>query len=135
MKKILITGGSGQLAQSFKLLFKHEYNLSVLDKKLFDITDPKIVEKTLVKERPDIVINCAAMTNVDGCENDSENAYLINGLAIENFVRFFDGLFIQLSTDYVFDGIDGPYLESSETNPISIYGKSKLLGEEIVKTF
>lgn len=133
MKKILITGGSGQLAQSFKLLFKHEYNLSVLDKKLFDITDPKIVEKTLVKERPDIVINCAAMTNVDGCENDSENAYLINGLAIENFVKFFDGLFIQLSTDYVFDGIDGPYLESSETNPISIYGKSKLLGEEIVK--
>ncbi|MDC0917544.1 dTDP-4-dehydrorhamnose reductase [Candidatus Marinimicrobia bacterium] len=133
MKKILITGGSGQLAQSFKFLFKHEYDLAVLDKKIFDITDPKIVEKTLQQEKPDIVINCAAMTDVDGCENDSERAYLINGLAIENFARSFDGLFIQISTDYVFDGKDGPYLESSETNPVSIYGKSKLLGEEIVK--
>ena len=133
MKKILITGGSGQLAQSFKSLFSNTYDLLAINSKSLDITNANNVKHILDKEKPDIIINCAAMTNVDGCENQIEKAYLVNGLAIKNFVDYFEGLFIQISTDYIFDGENGPYSERSKPNPLSIYGKSKLLGEEIVK--
>lgn len=133
MKKILVTGGLGQLAQSFKFLYRNKYNLLVLDRASFDIKDIDMIKDVLEKEKPDIIINCAAMTNVDECESNSINAHLINGLSIKNFSKFFDGLFVQISTDYVFDGKNGPYSETSEPNPINIYGKSKLLGEEIVK--
>lgn len=135
MKKILVTGGSGQLAQSYKLLYSNKYNLLVLDKASFDINDIDMIKYVLDKEKPDIIINCAAMTNVDECERNSINAYSINGLSIKNFATFFNGLFVQISTDYVFDGNDGPYSETSAPNPLSIYGKSKLLGEEIVKKY
>ena len=133
MKKVLVTGGCGQLAKSFKSLFDDSYKLFVLDKEQLDITNIKQVEYFLKKNEPDIIINLAAMTNVDRCENDIDLAYKINGLSIKNFSQVFKGLFIQVSTDYVFDGYNGPYPETANTNPLSIYGKSKLLGEDIVR--
>ncbi len=133
MKRILLTGGNGQLAKEIELKFKDIYDLVSLSKKDLDITDRNSVKSVLVNYKPDIVINAAAYTDVDACEINSDLAYNINAHSIEHFAKFFRGLFVQISTDYVFDGQNGPYNENSKTNPLGIYGKSKFLGEKNVK--
>ena len=72
------------------------------------------------------------MTDVDGCENNPEIAEKVNALSIKSMLEIFQGFFVHISTDYVFDGKEGPYKEEDNVNPISIYGKTKLLGEEII---
>ena len=94
-----------------------------------DVSSKKDVEIFLNLHKPDIILNLAALTDVDGCEQDPERADKINRKGVMHLCDGFDGHFIQLSTDYVFDGEDGPYLEDDLTNPISIYGKSKLDAE------
>jgi dTDP-4-dehydrorhamnose reductase len=133
MKRILITGSNSQLAIAFKKLFHKKYKLILKDKVSMDVSNEKLVNKCLIKENPDIIIYCSALTNVDLCEKEIELSNKINGYSVDNFSKNFDGLFIYISTDYVFDGKNGPYNEDSKTNPINAYGKSKLLGEEIVK--
>tara|TARA_B100001093_G_scaffold517812_2_gene600519 strand:+ start:3767 stop:4606 length:840 start_codon:yes stop_codon:yes gene_type:complete len=133
VKRILLTGGNGQLAKEIELKFKDIYDLVSLSKKDLDITDRNSVKSVLVNYKPDIVINAAAYTDVDACEINSDLAYNINAHSIEHFAKFFRGLFVQISTDYVFDGQNGPYNENSKTNPLGIYGKSKFLGEKNVK--
>lgn len=133
MKRILLTGGNGQLAKEIELKFKDIYDLVSLSKKDLDITDRNSVKSVLVNYKPDIVINTAAYTDVDACEINSDLAYNINAHSIKHFAEFFRGLFVQISTDYVFDGQNGPYNENSKTNPLGIYGKSKFLGEKNVK--
>ena len=133
MKKILITGGDGQLSKQLFLELSNNFEVISLSKKDLNITDKKNVKNVLSKYNPEIVINSAAYTNVDGCETNSKLAYDVNANAINNFRDFFNGFFIQISTDYVFDGENGPYNESSKTNPLGIYGKSKFQGEEIVR--
>lgn len=133
MKKILITGGDGQLSKQLFLELSNNFEVISLSKKDLNITDKKNVKSILSKYNPEIVINSAAYTNVDGCETNSKLAYDVNANAINNFRDFFNGFFIQISTDYVFDGENGPYNESSKTNPLGIYGKSKFQGEEIVR--
>lgn len=132
MKKILITGGDGQLSKQLFLELSNNFEVISLSKNDLNITDKKNVKNVLSIYNPEIVINSAAYTNVDGCETNSKLAYDVNANAINNFSDFFNGLFIQISTDYVFDGENGPYNESSKTNPLGIYGKSKLQGEKIV---
>ncbi len=131
MKRLLITGGKGQLATAFKSNFKSDFDLLSLDRNELDITDKLEVESILVKFKPDIVLNCAAYTNVDGAENDFKKANDVNSDAIRNILSKFDGLFVQISTDYIFDGKNGPYSEFASSNPINKYGLSKLNGEEI----
>lgn len=96
-----------------------------------DILKPE----TFTKFNPKVLVHFAALTNVNGCETDPENAHLINVVGTENLVQYFGSRgvkIIYISTDYVFDGKEGPYDEDATPNPINIYGKTKLEGEKIV---
>jgi dTDP-4-dehydrorhamnose reductase len=103
------------------------------DHKGLDIADAGAVESAIVAGRPDAVINCAAWTDVDGCEGDPEKARQVNALGPENLARASrkaDSVLVTISTDYVFDGRkEGFYTQRDQPNPISIYGNAKLEGE------
>lgn len=132
--KILITGANGQLGKELIVAFKNsKYKIVALSHKDLDITNAENVAYILADEKPAIVINCAAYTAVDKAEAETLKAYNINesgakNLAIsckENNIKL-----IHISTDFVFDGTHSmPYLETDSTNPLSVYGKSKLAGE------
>ena len=131
-KKLLVTGSEGQLAKSFLKLFSNNYKIFYYDKKTLDISSCDQVIKILNEIQPEVILNCAAFTNVDLCEDKEDLAYELNANSIKNFSGF-NGHFFHISTDYVFDGTSGPYYEDDITNPINVYGKSKLLGELIVE--
>jgi len=133
MKKILITGGGGQLALSFYSMFQNKYQIYSLSRKQLDVTNIDQIENVLQKYNPDTILHCAAMTNVDGCEKNPILAESINSLSIKKIVDVFKGDFLYISTDYVFDGSNGPYEENDTPNPINIYGKTKLLGEKMLQ--
>lgn len=103
------------------------------DHQSLDIADADAVEKTIVRERPDAVINCAAWTDVDGCETNAEKARQVNSAGPENLARASrkaNAVLITISTDYVFDGQkEGFYTQRDQPVPISVYGKFKLEGE------
>jgi len=98
-----------------------------------DISNAALVEAALMKHEPEAVINCAAWTDVDGCELDPDRAMLVNSAGPENLARAsrkFGTQLITISTDYVFDGTkEGPYTQRDDPNPTSVYGLSKLEGE------
>lgn len=97
-----------------------------------DITDREAVQKAIREISPEVVINAAAYANVDGCEDEPERAYDVNGRApgyIAEACKAAGSALIHYSTDYVFDGSKPQYVESDPTNPLSVYGKSKLAGE------
>lgn len=140
--KVLITGASGQLGLELhrQLSCQQEHDEVVTtDYKELDITELSQVKEKLLLEKPDIVINCAAHTAVDKCEEDIENAYRINAIGPKNLAIACEEIgakLVQVSTDYVFDGTNPTARrEDDKTGPQSIYGTSKLLGEEYVKTF
>lgn len=150
MKRILICGSNGLLGQRLALMFGHEteyevlntshHRSFVLDHHLFDYTQLDITNKSDVKSlvtsfRPDIIVNAAAMTNVDACETQREFAWKVNVIGVENLVevsRRINSTLINVSTDYVFDGKNGPYKETDRVNPINYYGKTKLAGENVI---
>lgn len=149
-KKILITGSNGLLGQKLvHLIAKSDYELIATargeNRMIFqegytyvqmDISVESDVNKVLEKYQPDYVINTAAMTNVDQCEEDKDGCDLLNVTAVQYLVNACSKLNIHLihvSTDFIFDGENGPYLEEATPNPISYYGESKLKAEEIVK--
>lgn len=136
--KILITGANGQLAQEFQRLlgiFHHE--MTALDKKTLDITDPESTKKVLSQYNPDIVLNCAAYNFVDRAEEDFDTAYKVNAQGVRNLAlacKRNNALLVHYSSDYVFDGKkEDFYTEEDETNPINNYGKTKLLGENFLR--
>ena len=140
MKSILITGSYGQLGEACIKHLKSNFNLFISDSVILgngmhlDITDEKTVDQVLAETNPDIILNLAAMTDVDECENNPSLARAINVDGVKNLCNGFKGHFIQISTDYVFDGQKNlPYSETDFTNPLSIYGKSKLEGEKFVE--
>lgn len=135
MQKILITGAGGQLGVQLVLRLSYKYKVISLHKNDLDITDENNVKIMIQKHNPDIIINCAAMTDVDGCEQNPKAAKNINGLSIKNILKNFKKHFIHISSDYVFDGENGPYDEEDITNPINIYGQTKLIGEEITTKY
>ncbi len=97
-----------------------------------DISALKEVKNLINDFYPDVIINCAAFTSVDGCESEKELSWKINVNGIENLVKYVKGCsahVIHISSDYIFDGTEGPYSESALPNPISYYGKTKLAGE------
>ena len=145
IKKILITGASGQLGNSvvnqlngkFELLATDIiiHNLKTVDIpfSILDITDSEQIKNVISQFTPEVIINLAAYTDVDGCELNPENAYLLNTKSVEMLSANFNGQFIQISTDYVFDGHNGPYGENDQINPINEYGKTKLEAENILQ--
>ena len=112
MNKILITGALGQLGKSLKNHLSSNFESYFFSRGELDINNLESLSEKLRSIKPDIIINCAAMTNVDNCEINSEAAFDINAHAISNFKNNFEGTFIQLSTDFVFDGVSGPYDEN-----------------------
>jgi len=133
--KILITGSKGQLGSELINLSPEEHQISGCDIDM-DITDRHAVESRFSKVKPDLVIHCAAFTDVDECEGFRDKAFLVNSTGTENLAKVaekYDCKFVYISTDYVFNGKkDIPYIEEDVPDPISIYGKSKLAGEEVV---
>ena len=136
MKNILINGAYGQLGEACIKNLKLHFNIISAGRHTsdegvqLDITDAATTEKVLAEIRPDLILNLAAMTNVDGCETNPKMAEAINVGGVKNLCKNFEGHFIQISTDYVFDGTDGPYAEEDETNPISVYGQTKLAADK-----
>lgn len=134
---ILLTGSQGMLGHAFITLLSSNYRVSGYDLPELDITNLTTIKSNVLKIKPDIIINTAAYTDVDGCETDSDLAYSVNGLGPRNLAIVSNELNIPLvhfSTDYIFDGIgNSPYKEWDLPNPQSVYGKSKLLGEQYVR--
>jgi dTDP-4-dehydrorhamnose reductase len=139
MSNILVTGSKGQLGselKDFESEFK-QYSFYFTDSDSLDITDHEKVKKYCIENEIEIIINCAAFTAVDKAESDVELCDAINHLAVRNFAeiaRTHNSKLIQISTDYVFDGTNHrPYIEKDQPNPQSVYGKTKLDGEEAIK--
>ena len=144
-KRILITGSSGQLGSSvlnqlygkFELLATDISNNKSITLNIpfenLDITDLEQIKSTLANFNPNVIINLAAFTDVDACELDPDKAYLLNTKSVEMLLNNYNGQFIQISSDYVFDGNNGPYSENDNTNPLSVYGKTKLEAEKILQ--
>lgn len=128
-----MTGARGQIGSQIRKMLPDDWELIATDSKTLDITHADSVENMLSGFQPDMVINTAGYTNVDGAENDLEKAFAINAQGVFNLARSANqhGVrMLHLSTDYVFDGTKyTPYTESNYPNPLNIYGKSKLAGE------
>lgn len=140
MKKILVTGCNGQLGKAVNEVYKDEkvtlINTDVAD---LDITSIDAVMSYVSDKKPDVIINCAAHTNVNACESEWDLAYKINAIGPRNLAIAANSVqakLIHISTDYVFDGTaTEPYNEFSRVCPLGAYGKTKLAGEEFVKQF
>jgi dTDP-4-dehydrorhamnose reductase len=137
--KYLIAGKNGQLAQEFIKTFEGQsIDFSAPEESLFDITDTKKVYETVVAYRPDVIINCAAYNLVDKAEQHKDAAFAVNAIGPRNLARIAAKQkirFVHFSSDYVFDGSkeNGLYDENDNVNPVNVYGKSKLAGEEHIQ--
>lgn len=146
--KVLITGGSGQLGTELQRILRDgrseigalssvyaEAEIVATDVKTLDITDSDAVISYIMSDSFDLVINCAAMTNVDGCETAEDAAFRVNAEAPGNLARACEkthAKLVQVSTDYVFPGTDPvPRIEEDQTGPLSAYGRTKLAGEQL----
>lgn len=152
MKRVLITGSNGLLGQKVVELLSrsNNYNLlltsrqeqsvfqdEMLPYRRLDTTDKQEVRSVLDEIEPEVIINTAAMTNVDKCETDREAAWRANVVSVENLVhaaKLVGAHLIHISTDYVFDGKNGPYIELDRPNPVSYYGRTKLASENVIRT-
>jgi dTDP-4-dehydrorhamnose reductase len=138
MRKVLITGASGQLGKEFVKVFSSKgIDFVALERKDLDVTNFEKVYKTLKEINPSVVINCSAYNQVDLAETEILKAFSTNAIGPYNLAitcREINAKLIHYSTDYVFDGIKkGLYTEEDSPNPLNQYARSKLLGEELVK--
>jgi dTDP-4-dehydrorhamnose reductase len=152
MKRILICGANGLLGQRLSLMLSAQSEYEVLntsiersfvyDSRLFDYNQLDITNRSDVKSlissfQPTVILNAAAATNVDWCESNREDAWKANVTAVENLAeatRKVHAKLIHVSTDYVFDGKNGPYDEEAKPNPVGYYGKTKLASENAIRT-
>ncbi|MES2691424.1 MAG: NAD(P)-dependent oxidoreductase [Bacteroidota bacterium] len=148
--KVLVTGSNGLLGQKLTDYYKNREGIQLIatargadrysDQTGYtyhslDITNRQQVETAITIHKPDVVINTAAMTNVDACESDHEGCDALNVEAVKLLVDACNknkAHFIHLSTDFIFDGTHGPVTESEQPNPLSYYGHSKLKAEKAV---
>jgi dTDP-4-dehydrorhamnose reductase len=135
--RLVITGAAGMLGQDVVAAAgRNGHEVTAFSRADLDITDAGAVQASIAAARPDVVVNCAAWTDVDGAEQDETAALAINGGGAGNVARAADACdawTIHISSDYVFDGTkDEPYVESDPTAPLSAYGRSKLAGEHEV---
>lgn len=140
MHNILVTGSNGQLGNELRLVVEEKNkanNYFFTDVEELDITNKNDVSNFFVANNIDILVNCAAYTNVDKAEDEKEIADLINHIGARNLAdacKERNGFMIHISTDYVFDGTKNtPYVETDETKPLGIYGETKLKGENAIK--
>lgn len=151
MKKILITGSNGLLGQKLvELLLTQPHVQCIATARganrlpftegyayySMDITDREQVNDVIAQVKPDVIVHGAAMTNVDQCEFEKENCWAQNVKAVEYIVEACQqhNIFLcHVSTDFIFDGADGPYTEEGEANPLSFYGWSKYAAEKVVE--
>jgi dTDP-4-dehydrorhamnose reductase len=140
--RILITGASGQLGYALQQVYQSSENLLLTDAvpdapniKTLDITVRNQVQEQIGAFQPDVIINTAAFTDVDGNERESDKAQLINTTGVEYLLAAgepYATRLVQISTDYVFDGTRGPYLENDKPAPLSVYGHTKLAAEQLL---
>lgn len=140
MLKVWIVGSNGQMGTALnELIDTMEIEVLNTDKDELDITDTDEVLLYGEINRPDVIINCAAITDTKLCEENPELAYRVNAIGARNLsivARKIGAKVVQLSTDDVFDGMKKvPYTEFDDTNPITVYGRSKRAGENYVKEF
>lgn len=134
---ILVTGANGQLGNEMRCVSKDSSNRYIFtDVAELDITNLEAIRKTVKENAVNVIVNCAAYTNVDKAEDDPEKADLLNHKAVENLAiaaRESDATLIHISTDYVFHGNQNiPYRETCETDPLGVYGRTKLAGEQAI---
>lgn len=150
-KRVLVVGSNGLLGQKVTELLVRgsSYDITLSSRAeaplrelhsaryvRMDITAKKEVKTVVHSVEPDVIINCAAMTNVDACEKEKESAWRINTTGVEHLIdaaKKNNGTIVHVSTDYVFDGKDGPYDEEARPNPLSYYGKTKLASENALR--
>ena len=135
---ILVTGGNGQLGNEMRVISKESRNRYIFtDVVELDITNLEAIRYMLKMERVDVIVNCAAYTNVDRAEEDEIMADLLNNKAAENLAvaaKEAGATLIHVSTDYVFQGDKNtPYKEDWETSPLGVYGRTKLAGERSIQ--
>jgi dTDP-4-dehydrorhamnose reductase len=137
--KILILGHKGMLGSDLLLRLFAFHDVTGKDIEDFDIASQGACEEVIAETEPDIVINAAAYTNVDGCESDSDACFSVNADGVKNVAlacRQKRIKIVHFSTDYVFDGTrKTPYREDDKCTPLNVYGKSKLAGEHYLKQF
>jgi len=137
--KILILGHKGMLGSDLHLRLFAFHDVTGKDIEDFDISSQGACEEVIAETEPDIVINAAAYTNVDGCESDSDACFSVNAEGVKNIAlacRQKRIKIVHFSTDYVFDGTrKTPYQEDDKCTPLNVYGKSKLAGEQYLKQF
>jgi len=135
--KLLLFGSNGQVGWELQRTIATLGKLKACDRNTVDFIDLEKLRKLIRDYKPDVIVNAAAYTNVDEAESDEESAFQINSEAVDLLAKeakVLDAWLIHYSTDYVFDGEKmSPYREEDETNPLSIYGKTKLQGEEAIK--
>jgi len=151
MKRILVTGSNGLLGQKLTDLCVSDPEVELIASSKgpnrhpvkngyiyedMDILDSKQIQRVVEKYHPDTIINTAAMTNVDACESDKENCYALNVETVKSLIGICEQHKIQLihlSTDFIFDGENGPYTEEDHPNPLSYYGQTKLEAEQLLQ--
>ena len=150
-ERVLITGANGLLGQELVALMSRVPKYDVLATGRdpaprfkeascgyvpFDVTDPEAMRRLFQDFTPGVVVNCAAMTQVDHCEEDREACWNANAEAVEHLARqchTIGARLVQVSTDFVFDGEKGPYREADRPRPVNFYGKAKLAGENAAR--
>src|SRR5215211_4332221 len=149
--KILVTGANGLLGQTIiKHLLEKKYDVVATGRgpdrlavtpsaptyyKSIDITDGPAIEQFILEHKPDVIVHAAAMTQVDQCELNKQECYNINVTAtrfIIDAAKAIDARFIFVSTDFIFDGNDGPYKEDAQPAPVNYYGSTKMVAEKAV---
>jgi dTDP-4-dehydrorhamnose reductase len=151
MPKIMLTGSNGLLGQKLQVHFWGRKTIELIPTcrgenrfpfpknfpyETLDITDPARTRELIERHRPDVLINAAAMTNVNLCESKQEECWKVNVRGVENLIRScrdFGVHLIHISTDFVFDGQAGPYREEDKTSPVNFYGKSKEASEQLIE--
>ena len=143
----MITGAEGQLGKALQIGLTDKFNILSTTRQptqlaknqrnvqKLDITDKENISNVLESFKPDIIINCAAYTNVDGSEINKDLAHQVNVEGLRNLIQLSDinTYLIQISSDYVFDGDSGPYSEDEHTFPVNYYGKTRLEAENILR--
>jgi dTDP-4-dehydrorhamnose reductase len=138
--KILVTGADGQLGTECMDIMGRVHRVYPITEKELDITIQKDVERTVLDLKPDVIVNCAAYTNVDGCETAQDLAMKVNAdgpAYLAMAANQINAKLVHISTDYVFNGSKSapqPYYENDPVEPISVYGKTKLEGENRIKS-